>query len=37
MADYDPKRRRYSDDGGDMCAGLSSKIWLRNEHYLLLV
>lgn len=31
MADNEHKRRSSQDDGGDICAGLTAKIWLRIE------
>lgn len=34
MADNDHERRGSTDDGGDICAGLSLKIWLRIRQYL---
>lgn len=33
MADYKHSRRGCTDDGGDICAGLTAKIWLRNNQY----
>lgn len=31
MADYKHNRRSFTEDGGDICAGLTTNIWLRNE------